>query len=288
MTVALLAAAAAAVCAAAALVEWASGRTTPRPSSGPGSRHRDAPARRPVRMAGALARIGRRAGLPIPTPGDLERRLAAAGLPPAIATADVMAVKAGAALVGALTASVLVLPLAPGRLGPVLVVAAPAAGFLAPDWWLRRRGQHRARLLAADLPDVLDLTRVAVASGLPVGRALRTVGQLRGGPLADELRVCSELIELGTPRAQALARLGARCPLPGVLALVAAVGRTERHGTPLAPALAALAADARADRARRVQDRAARAAPKIQLAVALLLVPAAMLLMAAALVAGMA
>jgi tight adherence protein C len=37
-----------------------------------------------------------------------------------------------------------------------------------------------------------------------------------------------------------------------------------------------------------VQDRAARAAPKIQLAVALLLVPAAMLLMAAALVAGMA
>ena len=55
----------------------------------------------------------------------------------------------------------------------------------------------------------------------------------------------------------------------------------------LGPALCALAEDARAVRARGLRERAARAAPKIQLVVALLLVPAAMLLVGAAMVAGM-
>jgi tight adherence protein C len=90
-------------------------------------------------------------------------------------------------------------------------------------------------------------------------------------------------VTLGVPRAQALGRLARRCPLEGVAALVAAIARSERHGAPLAPALRALAADARAQRAQRVRERAARAAPKIQLVVALLLVPAVMLLVGACL-----
>ncbi len=285
MLFSLLTALIAAVCAAAAIVEWVTARFI-----APDRPRRVRPAAiEPTRSrsGAALARIGRRAGLPVPVPGDLQRRIAAAGLPPGVTTADVMAVKAGAAVVGAL-AGLVVLGAAPGRLGVLFAIATPTAAFLGPDALLRRRAIRRATRLAVDLPDVLDLTRVAVASGLPVGRALQAVGRLRGGPLAAELHTCAELIALGVPRAQALDRLGARCPLPGVLALVAAVQRTERHGTPLAPALAALAADARADRARAVQDHAARAAPKIQLAVALLLVPAAMLLLAAGLVAGLA
>ncbi len=286
MTPAVPLAFAAAVAAAWALVEWVCARADA------AARHTDHPRDLPsvtglARLVRLLAALGRRAGLPLATPGDLDRRRAAAGLPEAVGSADIMAVKAGAGLAGGLIGLGFVLGAAPGRLGPVLAVAVAAAGFLVPDAWLRRRTRRRSALLAADLPDVLDLLRVAVASGLPVTRALQAVGRLRGGLLAHELGVCAQLVELGLPRSQALGRLAARCPLPGVLALVAAVQRAERHGTPLATALAALAADARADRARRIQDRAARAAPKIQLAVALLLVPAAMLLMAAGLVAGM-
>jgi tight adherence protein C len=62
-----------------------------------------------------------------------------------------------------------------------------------------------------------------------------------------------------------------------------AVARSDRHGSPLGPALSALAADARAEHARRLGDRAAKAGPKIQLVVALLLVPAVMLLVGACL-----
>lgn len=276
----------AALSAAGAVVEGATRRAehaVPPRGERPGR-----PATRATRLAAVCAAVGRSAGLPVVVPGDLQARISAAGLPTAVTPADVTAAKGGAALAGLLLGAGLLVPAIPGRLGLLLALATPAAGFLAPDVWLRRRATARATVLAADLPDVLDLVRVAVAAGLPVSRALQAVGRLRNGPLAAELRTCAELIDLGMSHAQALERLAARCPLPGVLALVAAVQRADCHGTPLAPALAALAADARADRARRMQNRAAKAAPKIQLAVALLLVPAAMLLMAAGLVAGMA
>ena len=81
--------------------------------------------------------------------------------------------------------------------------------------------------------------------------------------------------------------MAARCPTPGVAALAAALSRAERHGAPLSDTLAAQASEARAARARRVRERAARAAPKIQLVVALLLVPSVLLMVAAALVAGL-
>ena len=66
-------------------------------------------------------------------------------------------------------------------------------------------------------------------------------------------------------------------------ALVTALDRARRHGAPLAETLAAQARDARAALARRIREDAARAGPKIQLVVALLLVPSVLLLVAAAL-----
>jgi tight adherence protein C len=122
-----------------------------------------------------------------------------------------------------------------------------------------------------------------VSAGLPPLRALGEVGRRRTGALASELAVAAAHAALGVPRARALERLARRCPVDGVAALVVAITRSERHGAPLAPALRALAADARAERAQRIRERAARAAPKIQLVVALLLVPAVMLLVGACL-----
>jgi tight adherence protein C len=199
-----------------------------------------------------------------------------------VAVAEVMALKGGAAL-AAFVAALPALALLPGRLGPVALVAAPAGAFLAPDAWLARAIRRRRAAMAAELPEVLDLLHVAVSAGLPPLRALGEVGRRRTGPLASELAVAAAHAALGVPRARVLERLARRCPVDGVAALVAAIGRSERHGAPLAPALRAMAADARAERAQRIRERAARAAPKIQLVVALLLVPAVMLLVGACL-----
>ncbi len=232
-----------------------------------------------------IARLGRRLGVPA-APGDLDARIAAAGRPLGVRPADVMAVKAGAAAIGL----VLALPLAaaaPGRLGLVVGVVAPAALFLAPDLWLRRRSGTRGRAMEAELPDLLDLLRVALAAGLSLDRALAEVARRDGGLVARELRVAVVQIELGLPREEALAALATRCPAAGVATLVRTLERAARHGTPLGEALSAQAREARAARARRLTERAARAAPQIQLVVALLLVPSVLLLVAAALIASL-
>jgi tight adherence protein C len=237
------------------------------------------------RTGAALIALARRLGLRV-APRDLAARHAAAGAPGGLSLADVAALKGAGALAGALLA----LPLAsgaPGRLGPLLILAAPAGGFLAPDVWLARRARARAAAMAAELPDVLDLLRVAVEAGLPIGRALADVGRRHPGVLAGELRAAAGAVELGVPRERAFAALRRRAPLEHVAALTAAIARSERHGAPLSPALAALAREARAEAGRALTERAARAAPKIQLAVALLLVPAVLLLVAAGAVAAL-
>jgi tight adherence protein C len=228
---------------------------------------------------GLLARIGR--GFGRRAPRSLEARIAAAGLDRPVA--DVMAVKAGAAIAG-LAAGVALLPLAPGRTGVLILLAAPAAGHLAPDATLRRRTKRRTQVMEAELADVLDLLRVAIAAGLAPVRALAEVGRRHTGVLAAELGRAAAHAALGVPRARAYDELERRAPAAGVPALVAALRRADRHGAPLGPALAAEARTARARQAQRAAEQAARAAPQIQLVVALLLVPAVLLLVAAALV----
>jgi tight adherence protein C len=237
--------------------------------------------RLPQRRAGrvgvaVLARIGR--GFGARAPRGLGQRIVAAGLD--ATTNDVMAVKVGAALAG-LAGALALLPAAPGRTGVTLTLAAPAAGFLAPDAWIRRRTRSRARTMEAELADVLDLLCVAVAAGLAPGRALAEVGRRHPGLLAAELRRAAARAALGIPRAYR--ELELRCPASGIPAVVAALGRADRHGAPLVAALAAEARAARARAAQHAAEAAARAGPQIQLVVALLLVPAVLLLVAAAL-----
>jgi tight adherence protein C len=197
-----------------------------------------------------------------------------------------MVAKVAAAPVAALAALAVlaVLPPAPGRLGIALLLAAPAAGFWAPDLWLRGRARARARDIEAEQADVLDLLRVAVGAGLSPWRALAEVGRRHPGPLARELRAAAQRVRLGVPPGAALDRLERRCPAAGTHALTAALRRAHTLGASPATALGALAEEARAREARRAAEQAARAAPKIQLVVALLLVPSVLLLVAAALV----
>jgi tight adherence protein C len=279
MTLATLLAGAAGALAAVALADVATLVVAAR-----GSR-RSGPDTRPSRWGTALARVGRRIGAPAP-PRDLVARMAAAGLPATVRAADAMAAKAGAGVVAALAIAPLATAL-PARVALLLLPGAAAGGFLAPDYWLARRARRRAARAGLELADVLDLLRVAVAAGLPIGRALAEVGRRRSGLVAAELRAVAARMELGVPRGQALDGLRLRLPLPAVGALTAAVQRADRHGAALGPALQALAQEARADRARRLHERAAAAAPRIQLAVALLLVPAVLLFVAAGLVHGL-
>jgi tight adherence protein C len=220
-------------------------------------------------------------------PADLRARIQAAGRPGGLGAREVMAVKAACAALGV----GLGLPLAaaaPGRLGPLVVLVGPAAGFLAPDLWLGRRAQARARQVRRELPAMLDLLRVTVEAGGSLAASLGAVGERGAGALAVEWRAVHHEVALGVGLSESLRAMTARLPQPEIQALVAALERARRHGAPLAETLEAQARDARFALQRKVQEDAARAGPKIQLVVALMLVPSVLLLVAAALVAALA
>jgi tight adherence protein C len=282
MTIAALLAGLAGMCAAAAIVEALADHGASHGAGRAASSRRATPGGHLAGMTVLLARLARRLGVRAPS-ADLQARIAAAGSPLGLTAPDVMALKAVGALIGALLA-VPLLGALPGRLGLAVLPCASAAGFLVPDLLLGRRVRARAARMGHELPDVLDLLRVAIEAGLPVGRALAEVGRRCNGPLATELGAAATRLSLGATRAEAFGELVARSPLEGVATLTAAVARADRHGAPLAPALEALVTEARAEQARRLREDAARAAPKIQLVVALVLVPAVMLLVGAVLV----
>ena len=245
---------------------------------------RTAAAGRAPRVMRALAGLGGRAGAR--APADLDERIAAAGRPGGLGPREIMAAKLAAAVAGA-PLGVVAGALAPGRLGLLVVVLTPAAGFLGPDLWLRRRAQERARRVRRELPALLDLLRVSVAAGSSLAAALAEVGERATGPLAAEWRAVGGEVALGVPLERALAGMAVRLPQPEVTALCAALDRARRHGAPLAGTLAGQARDARLALRRRVAEDAAKAGPKIQLVVALLLVPSVLLLVAAALAAAL-
>jgi tight adherence protein C len=214
-------------------------------------------------------------------PPHLRGRIEAAGRPGGLGVRDVMAAKVAAGLIGG-AAGLSLGALAPGRLGLVLAPAAPAAGFLAPDLWLARLAAERARRVRRDLPALLDILRVTIEAGGSLAWALGAVGKRADGPLADEWRAVASEVSVGVPLSRALDGLAARLPQPEVRAFVAALHRAGRHGAPLSDTLAAQARAARFALARRIREDAARAGPKLQLVVALLLVPSVLLLVAAA------
>jgi tight adherence protein C len=214
----------------------------------------------------------------------LRRLLRAAGEPGGLSAADWLAIEVGCSLVSLAGAAVAGVGGA-GRLGPLVLLAAPAAGFVAPDLWLARRARSRVDAAVRELPDMLDLFCVTVEAGLPAGRALGVVGAEFDGPLAREWRRVAAEMALGVRHDEAWRSLSDRLPAEEVKSFAAAVARASRHGVPLGRMLSSQASRARHRRRQRVREHAARAGPKIQLAVALLLVPSVLLMVAAAVVA---
>jgi tight adherence protein C len=235
---------------------------------------------------GVLKRLAAALPARLRPPLDLTARIEAAGRPGGLSAGDVMGIKAGSAalagLLGAAFGSV-----APGRLGVLLLTAAPVAGFLGPDLWLARRTRERIRATRRELPALLDLVRVAVDAGLAPSQALAAVARRSNAALAIEFAAVAQQVQLGLPLEAALEALTRRLPAPELRAFAAALVRAGRHGAPLSDTLAAQARDARMTRRRRIQEEAAKASPKIQLVVALLLVPSVLLIVAAALAAAM-
>jgi tight adherence protein C len=182
-------------------------------------------------------------------------------------------------------AAIAAAPAAPGRISLLVAIGLPAAGFFLPEALLEREARRRRRRLIASLPDALDLLAVGSAAGRSPAASFAEIARAGSGPLAEELRIATAELGCGQPLAETLVGLRRRVPGTEIATLCASIERSRRLGSPLADRLRRQAASLRRDQRRAVEERAARAAPKIQLAVALLLVPSVLLMIAAALIA---
>jgi len=224
------------------------------------------------RSAGAALRLG------------LPERLRRAGLDRSLSLPAVLAAKAAGGLIG-LLAGMVAAPAAPGRTALLVAAAMPVAGFLCPDALLERRARRRHRRLLAALPDALDLLAVSAVAGRGPGAGIKQLARAGEGPLAEELRRVVAELSCGVPLSAALRALQARVPGSELATLIATIERSRRFGSPLADQLQRQAGALRRDSRRAIEERAARAAPKIQLVVALVLVPSVLLMIAAGLIA---
>jgi len=181
--------------------------------------------------------------------------------------------------------ALLAAPAAPGHLSALVLIGMPLGGLLVPDALRQRRERLRLRRIAAALPDALDLLAVGAEAGRGPAAGFAELARAGDGPLARELAMTVAELSCGQPLAAALRSLRERVPGSEMATLCAAIERSRRYGSPLAEQLRRQASALRRDQRRAVEERAARAAPKIQLVVALVLVPSVLLTIAAALIA---
>jgi tight adherence protein C len=226
-------------------------------------------------LRGRSTRAALRLGLP--------ERLRRSGLGPRLPLPAALATKLAGATCGGI-AALAAAPAAPGRTSLLVAFGLPVAGFFVPDALLEREARRRRRRLLAALPDALDLLAVNATAGRDAAAGF---AQLAGGegPLGEEMRVAVAELSCGTPLGAVLRSLRQRVPGPELATLATTIERSRRLGSPLAEQLRRQALALRRDGRRAVEERAARAAPKIQLVVALVLVPSVLLMIAAGLIA---
>lgn len=225
-----------------------------------------------------------------PSPGPppdvlgLGDRIRRAGLEGALAPRNVLVLKGGASAAGMMFGSLLT-GIMPGRVAPLLLIGIAAGAFLLPDLMLERAARRRHRAMVAALPDVLDLLAVSVQTGRGMGGCLLDLADSGRGPLIAEMARAGEDMAWGSGQAAALEDLRRRIGGPEITAFCSTLERSRRLGSPLADQLRRQSSGLRQDQRRSIEEEAARAAPKIQLVIALVLVPSVLLLIVAALIA---
>lgn len=155
-----------------------------------------------------------------------------------------------------------------------------ACAWLGPEVWLSRSGRLRQDRIERDMPDFVDILAITVRAGTGYRAALHRVATSLSGPAAEEILATLRQMDLGATRREAFQKLRERNNSKTLDNFVAAQLQAEELGTPLADALASIAADTRRMAAQTARRRAQRAAPRITLTAIALLLPATMILIA--------
>lgn len=247
-------------------------------------------ARRRPPSGGPVIPAPMRMALRLPIPAGLARlaegpgmaaHLVAAAAPAELTPGKLARCRVALAAIGLLTGAVAAV-VHPAAL--LFGLAAAGVGYLAPVRWVTVRARERRRRIVRDLPDMIDLVVICAESGMALEPSLRLAAARLPGPLAEEVGHTLRALDLGTPRRAAYSDLAGRIGAAQLTGFVAALLQADELGVPIAAVLRRQADLLRSDRTQDIRERSARAAPKVQLVVALLMVPAALIVVIGVLV----
>jgi tight adherence protein C len=166
----------------------------------------------------------------------------------------------------------------------VLLMGAVILGWRCPEVVLSRRAARRRTRLAAGLPDALDLLVICAEAGLSLDHAIEQVGGVLRSfnrEVAEELSATAAEMRVSAVRGDALENLARRARIASLRSIVAALNQSIRFGTPLAGSLRMLAAEMRAERLARFEERAARLPVLLTLPLMVFILPSLLLVIGA-------
>jgi tight adherence protein C len=153
------------------------------------------------------------------------------------------------------------------RPAPLFVYAmAVAVGFLAPDWWLKRRTSKRRLRINTGLPEALDLMVVCSEAGLGLDQALHRVAdelKLSQPEIRDELKLTILEQNAGRSREEAFKNLADRTNCDSVRAWTNALIQADAFGASIAKSLRGYSDSLRTQRRQRAEEQAAKATVKL-------------------------
>jgi tight adherence protein C len=169
----------------------------------------------------------------------------------------------------------------------VFLVGAMILGWRCPEAVLSRLAARRRMRLEIGMPDALDLLVICAEAGLSLDHAIEQVGRVlpsSSPEVAEEFAATAAEMRVSSARGQALENLAQRVGLASLRGIVAALNQSIKFGTPLAASLRVLAAEMRAERLARFEERAARLPVLLSLPLMALILPALMIVIGTPLV----
>jgi tight adherence protein C len=193
-----------------------------------------------------------------------EKRLALAGNPGEMRTADWLGIKAIVAVVVAGVMFVFFGLLGGNILsGVALGLVGLGIGYIIPEFWLSGKVKKRQKAILLQIPDALDLLTISVRAGLGFDAALGKVVEKMKGPLIDEFRRALAEVRVGKVRREALRDIIPRTEVVPLTNFVGAIIQAEQLGVSISKVLQVQSEQLRIERRQRAEEAAAKAPIKM-------------------------
>jgi len=161
-----------------------------------------------------------------------------------------------------------------------VLAGASILGWRCPEVILSRLAKRRRMHLENGIPDALDLLVICAEAGLSLDHAIEEVGhtfRASSPEVAKEFSATAAEMRVLPVRSHALENLVERAGLPSLRSIVVTLNQSIKFGTSLVESLRILAAEMRAERLARFEQRAARLPVLLTVPLMLFVLPSLMI-----------